>query len=758
MTEAGRGATAGSRPERPEFLRDAVFEVLPTPHVVLSPDLHILDMNAEYLAVTGRGRDDLVGRAFLEAFPPPEHTRGPDGRSELQVSLETVRATGRPDTLPVQKYPIAGADGVMTERHWLAVHVPVLDADGRVVAIVQRTEDITEFSLERDRVTALAERDDTGDTHDRDDAGGGSWQQRAERVEADLFVRARELADALAEKDAVARRVAAQADVALALTNASSFEEVEAVVVGRGLTVLGVDGGGLVTPDRDGGWRITVNDALGEITQITYPSAPWDSMIPGCYAARTGRRLLLPSREAGLAYDAEVMAGIYATTGRSAWALIPMAVGEIRLGSLAAAWVDDHDLGADELDLLDAFAAQCAQALLRIRTSQEQEAALTELRQLAESLQQALLTPPPQPDGLQVAVRYRPAGHHAQVGGDWYDALVTPSGDTVLVIGDVVGHDSVAAASMGQLRGVLRTLAYDADRGGAADSPAAILTRLEHAAMGLAVDSMATLVLARIERESGVGGRRLQWTNAGHPLPLLLRADGSVEFLDTKPDLLIGVAADSERHDHTVTMPPGSTLLLYTDGLVERRDENQELGLDTLREVLAPLAGLELEALCDAVLARLAPDPGEDDTALLAVRVGDRRPSGPGDLSTAAAVDLPFSAEAPSRARAFVAGRTAGLPEPVVATAALLVSELVSNAVRHGAPNICLHVRVDPDRVVVAVRDGAAQLPVAPGADLGRTTGRGLLIAAALADAWGVVPEDASTGGRGKTVWAGLAR
>ena len=743
--EAAGGATAGPGPERREFLRDAVFEVLPTPHVVLSPDLRVLDMNAEYLEVTGRGRDDLVGQPFLEAFPPPDHTRGPDGRSELQVSLETVLATGRPDTLPVQKYPIAGADGVMTERHWLAVHVPVLGADGRVVAIVQRTEDITEFSMERDRVTALA---------GRDDAIGGSWQQRAERVEADLFVRARELADALAEKDAVARRVAAQADVALALTNAGSFEEVEAVVVSRGLTVLGVDGGGLVTPDTHGGWRITVNDALGEITQVTYPSAPWDSMIPGCYAARTGRRLLLPSRAAGFAYDAQVMAGIYATTGRSAWAFIPMAVGEIRLGSLAAAWVDDHELGADELDLLDAFAAQCAQALLRIRTSQEQEAALTELRQLAESLQQALLTPPPQPDGLQVAVRYRPAGHHAQVGGDWYDALVTPSGDTVLVIGDVVGHDSVAAAAMGQLRGVLRTLAYDADRGGPADSPAAILTRLEHAAVGLAVDSMATLVLARIERDTGVGDRRLQWTNAGHPLPLLLRADGGVEFLDTKPDLLIGVAADSERHDHTVAMPPGSTLLLYTDGLVERRDENQELDLDALREVLAPLAGLELEALCDAMLARLAPDPGEDDTALLAVRVGDRRPTGPGDLRTAAAVDLPFTTEAPSRARAFVAERTAGLPELFVATAALLVSELVSNAVRHGAPSICLHVRVDPDRVVVAVRDGAAQLPVTPGADLGRTTGRGLLITAALADSWGVLPEDASTGGRGKTVWA----
>ncbi len=717
--------------------RDAVFEVLPTPYVVLSPELRVLDMNAEYLEVTGRRREDLLGALFLEAFPPPADTLGPDGRSELQASLETVRETGRPDTLPVQKYPIAGVDGRLTERHWLARHVPVLDAAGRVLAIVQRTEDITEFSLERDRVAGLA----------ADDHG---WRQRAERVEADLFVRARQLADALAAKDAAARQVAAQADVALALTNASSYEEVEAIVVGRGLPVLGVDGGGIVTPADGGGWRITVNDALGEITQTTYPSAPWDSMIPGCWSARTGRRLLLPTRAAGLAYDAEVMNGIYETTGRSAWALIPMAVGDTRLGSLAAAWIEERELDRDELDLLDAFAAQCAQALLRITTAREQEAAVAELQQLAGSLQQALLTPPPQPAGLQIAVRYRPAGHHAQVGGDWYDALVTPSGDTVLVIGDVVGHDSVAAASMGQLRGVLRTLAYDADRGGAADSPAAILTRLEHAAVGLAVDTMATLVLARIDRSVGAGGaRRMHWTNAGHPLPMLLRADGTVELLDTKPDVLIGVAADSERHDHAVDLPPGSTLLFYTDGLVERRDASQEIGLDAVGVTLGPLAGLELEALCDAVLERLAPGPGEDDTALLAVRVGEA--SGPGDLTGAAATQLPFSTAAPSLGRAFLAAHDVGLPQPVRDAAELLVSELVSNAVRHGAPDICLQVRIDPARLVVSVSDGGSDRPVEPEASVTRPTGRGLLITGAFADDWGVRAD-----GAGKAVWFAL--
>ena len=728
----------------PPAPRDAVFEVLPTAYVVLSPDLVVLDMNAHYLAVTGRRREDLVGRYFLEAFPPPDHTIGPDGRSELQVSLETVRDTGRPDTLPVQKYPIAGSDGVMTERHWLAVHVPLLDDHGRVVALVQRTEDITEFALERERVAALA---------DRDDATG--WRLRAERTEADLFVRARELADALAAKDRVARQVAAQADVALALTSATTFDEVEAIVVGRGLTVLGVDGGGIVTPDPAGGWRITVNDALGEITRVTYPSAPWDSMIPGCYAARTGRRLLLGTRAEGMAYDAEVMTGIYDTTGRAAWALVPMTVGDQNLGSLAAAWTDEREFSRGDLDLLDAFAAQCAQALLRIQTAQEQEAAVAELQQLAGSLQQALLTPPPQPGGLEVAVRYHPAGHHAQVGGDWYDALVTPTGDTVLVIGDVVGHDASAAAAMGQLRGVLRTLAYDADRGGASDSPAGIVSRLEHAAVGLAVDTLATVVLARIEGEPVAGGRRrMQWTNAGHPLPVLIRADGEVKFLDTKPDVLVGVAPGNDRHDHQVVLPPGSTLLLYTDGLVERRHAADELDVNDLRAELGALAGMALEPLCDAVLERLAADSGEDDIALLAVRVDGETPADDGAPEGGADTALPFTVDAPAAARTFVAEHTAALPADTRDVATLLVSELASNAVRHGAPELRLRVRIDDGRLVVAVHDASPRRPLLPdSADAQQTSGRGLLITAALADDWGV---EIDAPAAGKTVWFAL--
>ena len=129
-----------------------------------------------------------------------------------------------------------------------------------------------------------------------------------------------------------------------------------------------------------------------------------------------------------------------------------------------------------ELALLEGFAAQCSQALIRIASLERERAAAGQVRHLAEELQQALLTPPPSPAGLEIAVRYRSAADQAQVGGDWYDAFVDPEGATTVVVGDVVGHDSRAAATMGQLRGLVRVLAYEGPSTGDR-TPAAVLRR-----------------------------------------------------------------------------------------------------------------------------------------------------------------------------------------------------------------------------------------------------------------------------------------
>jgi PAS domain S-box-containing protein len=264
-------------------------------------------------------------------------------------------------------------------------------------------------------------------------------------------------------------------------------------------------------------------------------------------------------------------------------------------------------------DLTERRAAQHQAAEFR-RLSEEAAAQ----RALSDRLQQALLTPPPEPDHLHVAVRYAPAADEAQVGGDWYDAFLQPDGATMLVIGDVVGHGSDAAAAMGQLRGLLRALAYDND-----ESPAATLTRLERTARGLAVDTLATGILARIERRPDVpvtGVRTLRWSSAGHLPPVLLAADGTSALLSTAPDLMLGVNIDARRSDHTVDLDDGATLLLFTDGLVERRGSDLDEGLRALQKTLLDLGEAPLEDLCDAVLDRLVPGETTDDVALIAVR------------------------------------------------------------------------------------------------------------------------------------------
>jgi PAS domain S-box-containing protein len=259
------------------------------------------------------------------------------------------------------------------------------------------------------------------------------------------------------------------------------------------------------------------------------------------------------------------------------------------------------------------------------REAEEQAAELDRLareaassRALSDRLQQALLTPPPEPDHLHVAVRYLPAGHEAQVGGDWYDAFLQPDGATMLAIGDVVGHGSAAAAAMGQLRGTLRALAYDND-----ESPASTLARTDRTALGLAVSSLATAILARIERHPDVpvSGRRLvRWSNAGHVPPLLLSSDGGSRVLDTRPDLMLGVDPSARRHDHSVDLDAGSTLLLVTDGLVERRSSDLDEGMARLQEALRDLGGTPLDELLDTVLDRLVPRDRDDDVAVVAVR------------------------------------------------------------------------------------------------------------------------------------------
>ena len=241
-------------------------------------------------------------------------------------------------------------------------------------------------------------------------------------------------------------------------------------------------------------------------------------------------------------------------------------------------------------------------------------------RDLAEGFQRSLLTAPPQPDHGQLVVRYVPAAQAAEVGGDWYDAFVPPGGSTVLVIGDVVGHDTQAAAAMGQIRTVVRTLA--AEDG---DGPAGVLTRADQVMQTLQSGILATALVARLEQtdeERAEGLTRLRWSNAGHPPPMVLSADGQVQVLAAEhADLLLGVDPAAARHESVVAVGRDAVVVLYTDGLVERRDEDLDHGLERLQATLAELAGHDLDELVDAVLARMLPAVPDDDVALIAVRL-----------------------------------------------------------------------------------------------------------------------------------------
>jgi PAS domain S-box-containing protein len=237
---------------------------------------------------------------------------------------------------------------------------------------------------------------------------------------------------------------------------------------------------------------------------------------------------------------------------------------------------------------------------------------------VAETLQRSLLTPPPQPDHLEIAVRYRPASAHALVGGDFYDAFTQPDGATLLVVGDVTGHSVEAAAAMSQLRSAVRTLAYDRP-----DSPAQTLTRVDRVLTGLGFDTLATALVARIEQpaeQAHAGLRTLRWSSAGHLPPLVLHPDGTVDLLSTAPERLLGADEPTLRTDHEAILQPSDTLLLVTDGLVEHGRVDIDTGLARLTSVVRHLADLPVEKLCDRLLDRILLGNADDDIALLAVR------------------------------------------------------------------------------------------------------------------------------------------
>ena len=576
-----------------------------------------------------------------------------------------------------------------------------------------------------------------------------------------------------------AERQAALVSIAHALAGAQDQEAVLDVLGEQGRDLLQANGCGLCRREDDGTHIATlITDSYSEV-RSSVQRVPADFPLPAIRSAATGVSYFLSDRrETEAAFPGS--AQIYAGAGVQASAAVPLVARGHLLGCLSVGFATERTWSEPEQALLEAFAALTAQALERISAHDAEMAASTEVARFSETLQRSLLTSPSEPDHLHIAVRYSPAGQEAQVGGDWYDAFLTSDGATSLVIGDVTGHDRVAAAAMGQLRNLLRGIAY-----AVGDAPAAILTLLDHAAHDLGVDTTATLLLARIEQtpeQRRIGARLLRWSNAGHPPPLLIDPHGAVSFLETAPELMLGVAPETTRCDHQVLLEPGSTLLLYTDGLVERRGALLQSGLDWLAATVEALAHLTVDELCDELLAQVG-DQVEDDVALLAVRAypEDRpRPpeAGPGyDPREAPTVDSadpeetgPSSEDsgehrrravlvldpepaAVGQARTFVHDHCCRLAEcgDLCDTLTLLVSEVVTNAFLHGRSQVRLLVEATSRKVRVEVSDDNSRHPVLTVSDPDALDGRGLAMIDVLATAWGVRDEEV-----GKTVWVEL--
>ncbi|MER6378147.1 GAF domain-containing SpoIIE family protein phosphatase [Streptomyces mirabilis] len=238
-----------------------------------------------------------------------------------------------------------------------------------------------------------------------------------------------------------------------------------------------------------------------------------------------------------------------------------------------------------------------------------------QIRLDAERFQRLLL--PRLPDHVapfDAAAAYRPATTPGRVGGDWYDALLVPDQACAAVIGDVVGHDLQAAAAMAQVRNMLRALFYDVRT-----PPSAVLTRLDRALEAITEVPVTTACLARIE-PAPPAGWTLHWSTAGHPPPLLISPGQPARYLHTDPDLPLGVDTALPRHDHTHPLPEDSTVVFFTDGLIEHHEHPIEEGLGRLAALATAHADLPLVDFVQT-LADQHPSDGHDDMAILALRI-----------------------------------------------------------------------------------------------------------------------------------------
>ncbi|MFJ2949685.1 SpoIIE family protein phosphatase [Streptomyces sp. NPDC087226] len=423
-------------------------------------------------------------------------------------------------------------------------------------------------------------------------------------------------------------------------------------------------------------------------------------------------------------------------------AYLPLIVQARPIGAMGLLYSDRRGFSTDERNILVALGSSIAQSLQRAMFYEQE-------MDLAQGLQQAMLprTIPSVP-GADLAVRYRAAtlggSLGRDIGGDWYDLIPLPGGRVGAVIGDVQGHDTHAAAVMGQLRIVLRAYAAEGH------PPATVMARASVFLDELDTDRSATCLYAEVDLSTGV----IQVVRAGHLDPLVRGSDGTCRRVGVPGGLPLGLSAEFGRLDYpvgTVEIDPGDTLLLCTDGLVEQPGADLDDGMDTLCALIA--AGPDdVRDLADRLIDVAEERRGDDDVALLLLRrrVPDGARTGGRLKQRVVPGDPGALAEVRRMIRTAVEGWGAGERADEIE---LVADEMITNVLMHTEGAAVVNVRVldggGERRVRVEVEDSSSALPRRREAGESGVSGRGLLLIETLTDVWGVEAR-----GGGKCVWS----
>ena len=558
------------------------------------PDNPLIWVNPSFTRVTGYEAAEVVGRncRFLQ---------GPATDAAAVEGIRKALQERRTHTTTLLNYRKDGT------AFWNQLSIsPVYDGSGGLVSFVGVQTDVTErVRVEHEREAAFAAEQTA-----RQEAE--SARAIAEQARADAE---RAQADAERAQGQLALMAEATSTLIATLDMTRLLERLVGLCVPRladwGYVTLLDDHGGIgdfAIEHRDGR-----RDELEQFAALHIRHLPDDA--PSRRSMATSQPVLLqelpPDLRAGI-FNHPGALEAFERLGAATLLTVPMVARRRTLGAIALMRNEaSPPFTVDDVELAEDLAARAALAMDNVRLYQQEHA-------VADTLQRSLLPELPAVPGIESAAHYVSASAAASVGGDFYDLLHLPDGSVGMAIGDVVGHDVAAAAAMGQLRGVLRAVVWEAVDGDAGS----VLARVDRLVQGLGVASLATMVYVRAERPTGPGEPwRVHVASAGHP-PLLLRApSGEVRVLDGVRGLLVGVDAATHRDTLSLEVPSGSTLIGYTDGLIERPGVDLDAGIGALCErIRRTPARAGPRELCDAAVD-VALDH-RDDVALIAVRFG----------------------------------------------------------------------------------------------------------------------------------------